>query len=179
MPQKLRNGEKFPALDAKNIHGAPVSVPAEDGRLTHLQFRRFAGCPICNLHLQSFVARYDEIANAGVREVVFFHSPDAELLSYQSRFPFDVVGDPTHIFYRRYGVEKSIWAVLSPRAWPAMIKGILRRDKPKLGGIPNGGVLGLPADFLVAPDRSIKAAHYGKHADDQWTVDEMLNLARA
>ena len=109
MPQKLRNGEKFPERDAKNIHGVPVSVPAEDGRLTHLQFRRFAGCPICNLHLQRFVARYDEIANAGVREVVFFHSRDAELLSYQSRFPFDVVGDPTHIFYRRYGVEKSIW----------------------------------------------------------------------
>ena len=53
MPQKLSNGEKFPELDAKNIHGVPVSVPAEDGRLTHLQFRRFAGCPICNLHLQS------------------------------------------------------------------------------------------------------------------------------
>jgi hypothetical protein len=70
-------------------------------------------------------------------------------------------------------------AVLSARAWPAAIKGNLRRDKPKLGGIPSGGVLGLPADFLVAPDRSIKAAHYGKHADDQWTVDEMLNLARA
>ncbi len=26
MPQKLRNGEKFPELDAKNIHGVPVSV---------------------------------------------------------------------------------------------------------------------------------------------------------
>ncbi len=179
MPHKLQVGEKFPELDAKNIHGVPLSVPATDGRLTHLQFRRFAGCPICNLHLQSFMARHDEIANAGVREVVVFHSPDAELLPYQGRFPFDVIGDPGHDFYRRYGVEKSVWSILSPRAWPTAIKGNLRKDKPKRGGMPNGGLLGLPADFLIAPDGSVKAAHYGRHADDQWTVEEMLDLARA
>ena len=178
VPRKLRTGDEFPELDAKNIHGAPLSVPSSDGRVTHLQFRRFAGCPICNLHLQSFVSRHAEIVGAGIREVAVFHSPDAELLPYQGRFPFDVIGDPSHTLYRRYGVEKSIWAVLSPRAWPASIRGSLKRDKPKLGGIPNGGVLGLPADFLVAADGSVKAVHYGKHADDQWTVDEMLALAR-
>ena len=26
---------------------------------------------------------------------------------------------------------------------------------------PNGGILGLPADFLVAPDGTLRAAHYG------------------
>jgi peroxiredoxin len=177
MSRKFQAGERFPELEAKNIHGIPVSVPAADGRLTHLQFRRFAGCPVCNLHLQSFVARNREIADAGIREVVIFHSPDAELLPYQGRFPFDVVGDPSHTFYRKYAVEKSIWALLSPRAWPASVKGNLRKDKPKLGGLPNGGLLGLPADFLVEANGSIKAIHYGKHADDQWTVDEMLKLA--
>jgi hypothetical protein len=39
--------------------------------------------------------------------------------------------------------------------------------------------LGLPADFLIAPDERIVAAKYGKHADDQWSVDELLNLASA
>ena len=175
---KLRAGEAFPVLDAKNIHENALSVPSPDGRVAHLQFRRFAGCPICNLHLQSFVSRHPEIAGAGVREVVVFHSPDAELLPYQGRFPFDVIGDPSHTLYRRYGVEKSIWAVLSPRAWPAAMRGNFKRDKPKLCGVPSGGVLGLPADFLVAGDGSVKAVHSGKHADDQWTVDEMLALAR-
>ena len=176
MPHKLQAGDKFPALDVRNIHGKPLSVP--DGRLTHLQFRRFAGCPICNLHLQSFVARHHEIVEAGVTEVVFFHPPDAELLPYQGHFPFDVVGDPSYAFYRKYGVEKSIWAILNPAAWPASIKGSLRKSRPNLGGFPSGGLFGLPADFLVAPDGSTTAAHYGKHADDQWTVDEVLTLAR-
>lgn len=177
LPRKLRAGDVFPALDVKNIHGSPLSVPAPDGRLTHIQFRRFAGCPICNLHLHSFISRQAELVRASIREVVVFHSPDTELLPYQGRFPFDVVGDPHRTLYRRYGVEKSIRAVLNPRVWLASIKGVLKRDKPKSSWIPSGGPLGLPADFLVAADGFVKAAHYGKHANDQWTVDEMLALA--
>jgi peroxiredoxin len=178
MSHQFREGEKAPALNIHNIHGAALSIPDSDSRLTHLQFRRFAGCPICNLHLQTFVARHGEIKNAGVREVVVFHSADAELLPYQGRFPFDVIGDPAEKLYRQYGVRKSLLAILDPRAWPASIKGNLKRDKPVLKGFPTGGPLGLPADFLIAPDGSIKAAHYGRHADDQWTVVEMLALAR-
>ena len=120
-----------------------------------------------------------DIEEAGIQEVVLFHSANDELLPYQGRFPFDVIGDPDQTLYRRYGVGRSIRAVLDPRALAASVKGNLRKDKPKMSGMPEGGVLGLPADFLVRPDGTIKAAHYGKHADDQWTVDEMLTLARA
>jgi len=38
--------------------------------------------------------------------------------------------------------------------------------------------LGLPADFLVAQDGRILALKYGVHANDQWSVDELLSLAR-
>lgn len=175
---RLQAGDKAPELNTRNIHGAALSVPGSDGSLTHLQFRRFAGCPICNLHLQTFVARHEDIKKAGVKEVVVFHSPDAELLPYQGRFPFDVIGDPAESLYRKYGVRKSLRAILDPRAWPASLKGNLRKDKPLLKGFPTGGPLGLPADFLIRPDGSIKAAHYGAHADDQWSIDEMLAIAR-
>jgi hypothetical protein len=82
MGSKLLPGQLFPRLQSNNIHGVEVSVP-DSTTWTHVQFRRFAGCSICNLHLQSFLARQDEIANAGIREVVIFHSSDAELLPYQ------------------------------------------------------------------------------------------------
>jgi hypothetical protein len=36
----------------------------------------------------------------------------------------------------------------------------------------------LPGDFLIAPDGRVLASKYGKHADDQWSVDEELALAR-
>jgi len=38
--------------------------------------------------------------------------------------------------------------------------------------------LGLPADFLIAPDGSVLAAKYGRYASDQWSVDELLDLAK-
>jgi hypothetical protein len=43
---------------------------------------------------------------------------------------------------------------------------------------PTGGRLGLPADFLIAPDGRIAALKYGQHAYDQWTVDELLGYAQ-
>ena len=46
-------------------------------------------------------------------------------------------------------------------------------------GLPNGGILGLPADFLIASNGYIRAVHYGTHAYDQWTVDELLELTRS
>ncbi len=63
----------------------------------------------------------------------------------------------------------------------ASLKGNLRKDKPELDmmKMPNGGILGLPADFLIAPDGIVRAVRYGTHAYDQWTVDEMLALTRS
>lgn len=170
-------GQLLSPFRIRNIHGSEVSIPGPEP-WTHLQFRRFAGCPICNLHLQSIIARHQDIKEAGIREVVIFHSSDAELLPYQGHFPFDVVGDPTKTLYRKYGVESSIFAFLSLKAWAASLKGNLRKDKPKQKGMPNGGIAGLPADFLIASDGTVRAVHYGTHAYDQWTVNELLQLTR-
>ena len=44
--------------------------------------------------------------------------------------------------------------------------------------ICRGGPLGLPADFLIAPSGRINAVKYGTDAYDQWSVDELLTLAK-
>ena len=67
---KARVGDAFPALELAATSGQLVTVPDPAGDHVHLQLRRFAGCPICNLHLRSIVARHDEIRSAGIREVV-------------------------------------------------------------------------------------------------------------
>jgi peroxiredoxin len=173
---QLHAGDSFPETHLKNIHGAEVDIPDAKTRFVHLQLRRFAGCPICNLHLQSFVLRHKELEAAGIHEVVVFHSPDSSLLPFQGHFPFDVIGDPQKKLYTEFGVQSSIYSILNPGAWSAMFKGHGVKDKPT--GDPEGGPLGLPADFLVAPDGKVIASHYGRHAYDQWEVDEVLTLAR-
>lgn len=168
------------------ITGVEVSLPDPD-RLIHLQFRRFAGCPVCNLHLRSIVRRRDEIEAAGIREVVLFHSSATTLRKYATELPLDVIADPARTLYREFGVESAPRALLDPRAWPAIVRSIAlevravrRHEKQAPPGRAEGGRLGLPADLLIAPDGRVLAAKYGVHADDQWSVDELLaHAARA
>jgi peroxiredoxin len=167
------------------ISGESVNVP-DAGQLVHLELRRFAGCPICNLHLRSVVTRNDELTAAGIKEVIVFHSTDQELRKYQTELPFAVIADPDKKLYAEFGVERSPRAILNPRAWPAMARGVghsigavIRRKEKAPPIVHENGSLGLPGDFLIASDGHIVASKYGTHAFDQWTVDEVLELARS
>ncbi|WP_069161701.1 peroxiredoxin-like family protein [Nocardia altamirensis] len=165
--------------------GTAVQVPDPD-HLIHLQFRRFAGCPVCNLHLRSIVTRLPEITAAGIREVVVFHSSATELRKYTDDLPFPAIPDPGRDLYREFGVESAPRALLNPRTWPAILRGVtndalatLRKKQPAPPTTPEGGRLGLPADFLIAPTGHVLAAKHGTHAYDQWSVDELLTVATA
>jgi hypothetical protein len=167
-----------------SITGEVVDVPDPD-LLVHLQFRRFAGCPVCNLHLRSVVRRHDEITAAGIREIVVFHSTTGDLLTYEAELPFAVLADPGKRLYVEFGVESTRRTLLDPRAWPSIVRGIarsavdvVRRGHPSPPLNPPGGRFGQPADFLIAPDGHVLASHYGSHADDQWSIDELLHLTQ-
>ncbi|MGK3967393.1 peroxiredoxin-like family protein [Sorangium sp. So ce118] len=185
MSKRLRPGAVFAGRDLVTVTGAPVRVP-DPAQLTHLQFRRFAGCPVCNVHLRSFARRHGEITAAGVCEVVLFHSPADELREHVIGLPFAVVADPDKRLYGEVGVESSPRALLDPRAfWPILraialsLPAVIARRQPAPSRAPGGGRLGLPADLLIASDGRVLAAKYGEHVDDQWSVDELLTLARA
>jgi hypothetical protein len=63
-----------------------------------------------------------------------------------------------------------VWAILSG------LPDVIRKRKPLPPRKIEGGRLGLPADFLIAPDGRVLASHHGSHVYDQWSVDELLNL---
>jgi peroxiredoxin len=177
-------GDVFPTLELTTTFGEQVTVPDPAGDFVHLQLRRFAGCPICNLHLRSIVARHDEIRSRGIREVVVFHSTAAELAKHEAELPFPLIADPKRELYRRLGVERRLSSLLRLRALRAAFAGetaVFGKRSTKRGALgpvkPTGGRLGLPADFLIAPDGRITALKYGRHAYDQWTVDELLDHA--
>lgn len=126
---RLRAGDTFSPRELRTLAGDTVRIP-DPRQLVHLQMRRYAGCPLCSLHLRSFVRRKDDLARAGVREVAVFHSSAEELRRVHTDLPFDVVPDPERDLY------------------------------------------------LVAPDGKLIAVKYGKYADDQWSIDELLSLAK-
>jgi peroxiredoxin len=176
----LNAGDKINARTLTTIEGAAVALPAAD-RLVHLQFRRFAGCPICNLHMHQVASRHDEISKAGVTEVVVFHSSADRLRRYVDDLPFAVVADPDRRLYREFGVHNSIRGVLNRNVASAVGRGMRQTSARALVGAlgPTENHLGMPADFLIASDGALVARKYGEHADDQWSVDELLRLATA
>ncbi|KUI25083.1 alkyl hydroperoxide reductase [Mycobacterium sp. IS-1742] len=170
---------RVPARQLHTVTGDAVTLP-DPNTLTHLQFRRFAGCPICNLHLQSFAHRHEEIKAAGINEVVVFHSPADELRLHTDAMPFAVIADPDKRLYREFGVESGPRALLDPRAWGAIVRGVAATLRGRLrppAARPTGGRLGLPADFLIGADGVVLAAKFARHADDQWSVDDLLAQA--
>lgn len=167
----------------KDVADRSVPIPQE-GVLVHLQFRRFAGCPVCNLHLRSFARRHQELQAAGLSEVVLFHSPTDELRPHTADFPFAIVADPDKRLYAEFGVTASPRALLDPRAWFPILRavafafvGLLTGTARMPASNPSGGRLGLPADFLIATNGRVIACKYGEHVDDHWSVDEVLALA--
>jgi hypothetical protein len=110
-----------------------------------------------------------------VKEVVVFHSSPKSIRSYKEGLPFLAVGDPEKVFYKKFGVESSL-SFMSLKALGAAIRG-MAHGHFGLRVLP-GGPLGLPADFLIAPSGRINALKYGTDAYDQWSVDELLTLAK-
>src|SRR5919112_5235100 len=128
--------------DLVTIHGDPVQIPGSQ-RLVHLQFRRYAGCPVCNLHLRSISRRHEEILAAGIREVVVFHSSAETMLKLQGELPFAAIADPEKKLYSEFGVERmspvaALIAALTPRSWLAAGRALWRAAPPP-GGAGGGG----------------------------------------
>ncbi len=173
---KKRFGDRIEPLEVRTILGAAQCLPDTRFRFTHLQFRRWIGCPICNDHIAHFRRHHDRIAAAGIREVMFFHSTPEEILAFDSAMPFEMVGDAERVYYRQFGVERS-WLFLA--SWRAIAGAARGFAAGKFSLANTHGIDGLPADILVTDANVIVAAHYGEDAADHWSVDELVATARA
>ncbi len=172
---KYKAGDIFPPINVETSKGANLALPDPNARYTHVQFRRFSGCPMCNTHIASLRQGKDRLDAAGIHEVLFFHSSQQEVASFHADLPFDAIGDKEKRYYKKFGVESSFfylsWKALAA-AFPTLMRGQFTLKA-------TGGIFGLPDEFLVDSNGRIKAAHYGKDAYDQWSVDEILSLTGA
>src|SRR5713101_369663 len=138
---KIRVGDIVDKRSIETIQSTRIDIPNET-QMTHLQFRRFAGCPICHLHLRSFIHRHDELVANQIQEVAVFHSPKKDMVEHHAASPFALVADPTRSLYVAFGVETSPLSILHPGAWLAALKGIATVG-PSLPG-KGESYLGLP-----------------------------------
>lgn len=181
--QKYVTGMYVKKRTLVSIKEETIWIP-DNKTLVHLQFRRFAGCPVCNLHLHRMAKEWPRLQSAGITEVVVFHSTRQELIKYEAGLPFHIIADPEKKLYKAFDVEASPYAVLNPAAFLPILRSVaktffnyLKGRQPLPPLKPAGGGLGLPADFLISPEGKILEFRYGRHADDQWSSADVLQLA--
>lgn len=177
---QLQIHSRVPVTSWRDVLGEVLQVP-HPTLWTHLQFRRFAKCPICNLHVREFFRNHEKITQAGMQEVIIFQSKREQLVEQNGAQlhagNIHLVADPTRQLYQAFGVHKSLLSVAHPGAWWSTMKGVAQFGMH----LPSSSesMFGMPADFLVNPEGVIVAAHYGRHADDQWSVEELLQKRSA
>ncbi len=131
-----------------------------------LVFLRYIGCPICQLAMADIKRDINLIEKAGASLSVVLQSSSSNLSSVTKKedWPFTIISDFKGDIFKQYHVEPGgILKYLNPAGFIAVIKATL---KGYMHGKFEGRETQLPAVFVVAPDKIITYAYYGKHISD-------------
>jgi len=177
---RLKIGDSTKPINLPGIDGSMFSLDSFKGRTHLISFYRFATCPFCNLRIHELVRRYAELSKEFSMVAVF----DAELedLKYPAEkhsAPFPILADKKNIAYRAYGIEHSYMGFVKGLLFrlPTLLKGMLIK-----GYWPNlfkGGLMTMPADFLVDNKGIIQVAYYGKDEGDHLSFDQIKEFSES
>lgn len=175
---RLTPGSTAPLFTAESLGGRSVSLEQLRGRPVLLKFYRFATCPVCNLHMHTFIQDYRMVAATGLTTVAFYHSPPEKLaMSQREATPFDLIPDPGKVVFKTYGVERGLRGMVSTAVMRDYAKA-LAAGYPAGMFTQDGGITGNPADFIVDANGRIAYAHYGSQYADSLTAPEVVQIWR-
>ncbi|MEN8133702.1 MAG: peroxiredoxin-like family protein [Pseudomonadota bacterium] len=174
---KLKPGDKAPHFEIADVHGQLQTTTGDGASPVHLSFYRHAGCPPCNLRVHELMAAKKRFDQLGVRMVGVFESTIEHIRQdlAHGEVPFPILPDRDRQLYKQYAVNPSLGGFISSFLLrPAYsMKAIFRH-----GYIPKfaEATTMMPAEFLIAPDGTIKLAHYGKDLGDYVPLDTLYQL---
>ena len=164
---------RLPAVDGTDFHLGQIA-----GKRFLLSFFRFAACPFCNLRVHELASRFDEFGDRFTVVAIFDSSPE-NLRRHAQRHhaPFPILGDEHNIYYRSFGVERSLTGTLRGAAshMPTVLNAIfLKGYWPTSFG---GALTTMPANFLVDEACTIRLAHYGRDEADHLPFEQVKAFA--
>lgn len=188
-PTRVAEGERARPFRARDLTGNVVDLADYGGRHVLLSFFRHASCPFCNLRVHAMIERHPAYRDAGLALIAVFESPPETMRRFvagRMDAPFPLIADPENRLYRLYGVETS-WGKfalswLDPRKFVKGARGAVAATfgkgfwPGKIDAAPHR----MPADFLIGPDLTVRAARYGEYPGDHLpfeTIDRLLSGA--
>lgn len=175
---RIKVGDHIDELNLPAIDGTLFSIDHVAGKRYLLSFFRFAGCPFCNMRVHDLVKHYAEFgANFTIVGVFDSSLENLQRHAEDHQSPFPLLADVENTYYRRFGVERSVWGV---------IKGIVLRMPRVLyavfvkGFIPRaieGNITTMPLNILVDETGVVQYTHYGRDEGDHIPLTTLREFA--
>jgi hypothetical protein len=166
--------QQAPAIHATTINNQDISLSGLIGKKVLIKFHRFSGCPVAQRQIHELMERQNELNASGIETIVFLHSTKEMILPVYKEVPgLHIIPDRHKKFYRLYQSEFSWKKLLSIASWKENFKSFFKGYFPLFNRF-QGGITGIPSDFLVDKKGVITDLHYGKHIGDSWTVSEII-----
>jgi peroxiredoxin len=179
--KRIRNrliaGDMAPDFVLPGLNNTSVRLSDYRGKRVLLRFNRQAGCPICNPRNREFIRLYPHFQEANTEIIGIFGSPEDVMplgIGMQNP-PYPVLADPKDAVYAEYGVERSLWGLLSPQNWknmPGVIEGSKMESFRAAG---EGEATRMPAEFLIDENGRIEQVHYHAFATDFLPLDVLFS----
>jgi len=177
---QAKQGDAVGALTLPGIDNSEFKIDAVAGKRYLLSFYRFASCPFCNLRIHSLVQNYEQLPD-NFEMIAIFDSPLDNLQRFSAghNAPFPILADEENIYYRKFGVRRSL---------PGVVKGAILRMPTALyamfgkGYIPwtvKGSMTTMPLDILVDEHGIVQSAYYGKDEGDHMPFSQIREFAEA
>lgn len=162
---------------ALNHNSTLINLSDFKGKKIWLAFYRYASCPLCNLHINLIIQRFDEVQSAGLVFLPVFQSAPEEVRKYAGKkeLPFQIICDPQEEIYKLYNVGKSYGGFLS---FSVMAKGMKAMIGGHMPGKMEGEVSRLPSEFLIDENFEIIFRYDGKDIGDHPNLDIILAKAK-
>lgn len=169
--------ERAKDFKAKTHLNEEISLIEYQGQKIWLAFYRYASCPLCNLHINDIIKRYDEVKNSGLIFLPVFQSPPSEVQKYAGKdeIPFQIICDPKEDIYKLYNVGKSYGGFVS---LSVMAKGMKAMMSGHMPGKMEGEISRLPSEFLINENFEIVYRYDGKNIGDHPSLDTILEKAK-
>jgi peroxiredoxin len=164
---KLRVADKAPDFKFESPWDKELKFYGVTGKMPAvLVFLRYIGCPVCQLAMADIKRDINLIGKKGAVLFVILQSSSSNIASVTRKedWPFTIISDPKGYLFKQYSVEPGgIMQYLHPAG---LITAIRATFKGYRHGKFEGRETQLPAVFIIAPDKIITYAYYGKNISD-------------
>jgi signal peptidase II len=186
-PEQLAQGQFAGPWQATTHDGKLINPSVIEGRRCWLILYRYAGCPLCADHLESFSSLMMRAQAAGVFVAAVYDSTSetfadpaaGRTAELQRMTQIPLIADPEQRLYRRFRAQVRRSALLHPASMVGLVRALgkgFRQSKI------TGEIGRLPMHVFLEANGAITAIHYGKHLADhpgiEW-IEEKLRLTSA